>query len=537
MSQRHVSLRGTRRPHKPTTTRRRDANPDAPVHVTVTLRSPALPDADHLPSQGMNYKNFAAQFGASKADADKVEQVLGGYGLKAEEVSLGTSSIKFKGTVKEMEAAFGEKLGIYHNPVQGEFRGREGTNELQIPADLDGIITGVFGLDQRRVAKRSATAPAATSLAPLAPADLENHYNFPPGNATGQTIAIAEFGGGYFADDLTAFCSKYGLSVPNVQVVPVNLQPLTLDQIQALPQPQQDMDLEYSIEVNMDVQIVAGLCPGANIVVYFATFDQQGWVAMLNQAIQLRPVTLSVSYGLAEEDPDWSATALTEINKRLNAAAVMGITVCVSSGDDGSDCDQRDGKAHVEFPSSSPFVLSVGGTMLTDSSLSGADEVVWWQSPGERTDQGGGATGGGVSTKFPRSSFQNVNIPSVNSGGFDGRVLPDVTALAGPPFYDLILQAGDAPNGGTSASTPLWASLIARINALLPAAKQGRFFTQLLYQAGPSGTVPGQSGFNDITSGNNITVPTPGIGYSASPGYDAASGWGTPDGVKLLNSL
>jgi len=49
--------------------------------------------------------------------------------------------------------------------------------------------------------------------------------------------------------------------------------------------------------------------------------------------------------------------------------------------------------------------------------------------------------------------------------------------------------------------------------------------------------VPGQSGFNDITSGNNTTEPIPGIGYSAGPGYDAASGWGTPDGVKLLNSF
>ncbi len=453
MANQHVSLRGTRRPHKPTTTRRRDADPGATVHVTVTLRSPALPDADHLPNNGMSYEEFQAKFGASQADAAKVEQVLGGYGLKAEEVSLGTSSIKFKGTVKEMEAAFGANLAIYHNPTQGEFRGREGTHELQIPADLAGIVTGVFGLDQRRVAKRGATALAGTSIEPLTPTDLASHYNFPPGDGSGQTIAIAEFGGGYFADDLTAYCDKFSLPTPTVQVVPVNLQSLTLAQIGALPQDQQDLQLSYSTEVNMDVQIVAGLCSGAKIDVYFATFDEHGWVAMLNKVMQLKPVTLSVSYGLAEEDPDWSGAALTEINKRLNAAAVMGITVCVSSGDDGSDCDQRDGKAHVEFPSSSPYVLSVGGTMITGSSLSQAKEIVWWESPGERIPNvGGGATGGGVSTKFPRASFQNVDVPSVNSGGFDGRVLPDVSALSGPPFYDLIFQGQDAPNGGTSAS-------------------------------------------------------------------------------------
>jgi kumamolisin len=509
------------------------------VHVTVTLRSPDLPDADHLPSKGMSYKDFESQYGASKADADKVEQVLGGYGLKSEDVCLGTSSMKFKGTVKEMEAAFGTKLSVYHNDDQGEFRGRDGAHALQIPADLDGVVTGVFGLDQRRVAKRSpAAAPAARALAPVTPSDLENIYNFPPGDGSGQTIGIAEFGGGYFPSDLTAFCNKFGLTVPNVQVVPINLQSLTIQQIQSMPQDQQQISLDYSTEVNMDVQIVAGLCPGANIAVYFATFDQQGWVGMLNQVIQDKPVTLSVSYGLAEDSSDWSAAALKEINKRLNAASMMGITVCVSSGDDGSGCDEHDGSAHVEFPTASPFVLSVGGTQRTGSSRGHISEVVWWESPGERVPGvGGGATGGGVSTKFPRASWQNVNVPSVNSIGFDGRVLPDVTALAGQPLYDLIFLGQDAPNGGTSASTPVWAALIARINAALPSSKQTRFFTKLLYQPGPNGTVPGQVGFNDITSGNNITKPNPGIGYNAGPGYDAASGWGTPDGVKLLNSL
>jgi kumamolisin len=272
-------------------------------------------------------------------------------------------------------------------------------------------------------------------------------------------------------------------------------------------------------------------------VVYFATFDQHGWVAMLNRAMQDRPVTVSVSYGLAEDSTDWSAAALREINKRLNAASVMGITVCVSSGDDGSGCDEHDGKAHVEFPTSSPFVLSVGGTQRV-ASHGTVNEVVWWESPGERVPNvGGGATGGGKSIKFPRASWQNVNIPSVNSSSFDGRVVPDVSALSGQPLYDLIFLGQDAPNGGTSASTPVWAALIARINAALPAAKRQRFFTKLLYQSGPTGAVPGQVGFNDITSGDNITKPNPGIGYKAGPGYDAVSGWGTPNGAKLLNAL
>ncbi len=86
----------------------------------------------------------------------------------------------------------------------------------------------------------------------------------------------------------------------------------------------------------MDVQIVAGLCSKANITVYFSTFDQGGWVDLLNAAITAKPVALSISWGLAEDNPGWSTNAIDAINERLNAARVLGITVCISSGDDGS---------------------------------------------------------------------------------------------------------------------------------------------------------------------------------------------------------
>jgi kumamolisin len=116
-------------------------------------------------------------------------------------------------------------------------------------------------------------------------------------------------------------------------------------------------------------------------------------------------------------------------------------------------------------------------------------------------------------------------------------VVPDVSALAGAPFYDLIFVGKPQPNGGTSASAPLWAALIARINAKLPPAKQQRFLTPLLYQNGASGQPIGKVASRDITSGNNASKPQPGKGYNAGAGFDAATGWGVPDGVKLLNAL
>jgi kumamolisin len=173
--------------------------------------------------------------------------------------------------------------------------------------------------------------------------------------------------------------------------------------------------------------------------------------------------------------------------------------------------------------------------MIT-ATASGEVEETWWVEPGSRDGQGGGSTGGGVSVEFQRPSWQDVSIPSVNPGAFDGRVMPDVAALAGPPFYDLTLFGEDAPNGGTSASAPLWASLVARVDAGVPSGDRQRFLTPLLYQAGRDGQPRGRSACRDVTLGQNVSTP-PGVGYRAGPGYDAVTGWGTPDGVALLQSL
>src|SRR5271170_6251422 len=127
----------------------------------------------------------------------------------------------------------------------------------------------------------------------------------------------------------------------------------------------------------MDAQIIASLCPKAQIFVYFATFDQKGWVDLLNKVIQTAPVALSISWGATEDGPGvWSDAARTVISQQLSAAASRGITVCVASGDDGTSGTDSSGnlltgkRTHVNFPGSSPFVLSVGGTMLTGTAAS-----------------------------------------------------------------------------------------------------------------------------------------------------------------------
>jgi len=538
-SKAHVLLPGSKRGKDGDAKQVGDVDPKENIVVTIGLAGPKLPGPGEYVGKTLTPAQLAEQFGAKPADADAVAKSLKKFGLKVESVSLETRSMTVSGTAKAIEAAFKPGMVIMRSARDGDYRGRQGA--IQIPAELKGIVTGVFGLDQRRMARRksSAAVPAshagAGALSPLAPADLEQRYNFPPGGAAGQSVAIAEFGGGYFSDDVTAYCSKFQRPAPNVQGIAVDAPAYTLQQTLALPSQQRQQVLGDSVEVMMDVEIIAGLCPQASISVYFSTFDQRGWVDLLNQVIAARPVALSCSWGLAEDDPSWSANALAAIDDRLNAARLLGITTCVSSGDDGSGDQVNDGHAHIDFPSSSPNALGVGGTMLLKSGAN-VKEVTWWESPGQRAG-GGGATGGGVSTVFPRPAWQNVKVKSLNAGSMDGRVAPDISALSGPPYYDLIFVGKDAPNGGTSASAPLWAALIARVSANLPAAKRQRFLTPLLYQNGSNGQPVGKNASRDITVGNNASKPDPGKGYKARAGFDAVTGWGVPDGVKLLNAL
>ena len=563
MAESHVELSGSRRAPPQDAVRVRDIDPQARIEVTVTLKGPDLPALDKMPEKALSRADIDKKWGVPAASVQKVEGVLRTFGLQIQDVKQGGRSLRVSGSAAAMVATFQPKLGIYQVLGQGEIRGREGV--LMVPRELDGLISGVEGFDQRRMAHRHATtrtakrpallatpAAAATGpLKPLTPADLQQRYNFPSGNAAGATIIIAEFGtpltGGnvlppaYIPSDVTAFCTAHGISAPTVRIKSVNIAPLNQQQyemsLSKLPPQLANLLFGQTAETMMDAQIIAALCPGADIAVYFASWDQKGWIDFLDEVTSGQPATpvaVSISYGLAEEAADWTHGAMNSINHRLQIAAMQGINVCVSSGDDGTGCGQSGNRCHVEFPGASPFVLSVGGTMLAQGAGGQVDEVVWWEAPGRRTNtsKGGGSTGGGVSVLNQRPPWQTVQVTSLNAGAPNGRVVPDVAALAGPPLYDLLLDGKPLPDGGTSAAAPLWASLIARINAGLPAAKRQRFLGPLIYKAAVA-----QAGFRDIVSGQNASHPNPGKGYQAAAGFDAVSGLGVPDGVRLLNAL
>jgi kumamolisin len=225
----------------------------------------------------------------------------------------------------------------------------------------------------------------------------------------------------------------------------------------------------------------------------------------------------------------WSAAAIEHVNHSLLAVAHLGITVCVSTGDDGSESQIQDGHAHVNFPATSPYVLAVGGTTLharkgTNEQMA-VTEVVWNDGPGS-----GSGGGGGDITPIP--SWQEGKVPrSINPGSFAGRAIPDVAANADPKTGYLVMNGGQfGIVGGTSASAPLWASLVSRINAL-NGARAGNFNALLYTTIGPAGAL------RDITNGNNDTDGLLDGQFQAGPGWDACTGWGAPDGIKLLAAL
>jgi kumamolisin len=228
---------------------------------------------------------------------------------------------------------------------------------------------------------------------------------------------------------------------------------------------------------------------------------------------------------------------MTQFDAALQSAAMLGITVCCSAGDDGAadmHADHWDGIAHVDFPASSPFALACGGTRLEASAGKITKETVWNQKGIDPRSKSFGSTGGGISQFFPIPSYQSANAtipPSANPGGKAGCGVPDVSAVADPATgYDILVDGQFFQGfGGTSAVAPLWAGLIALINQSL--GRRVGFVNAVLYgKARTSGV------FHDIVVGDNKPADSP-VGYTATVGWDACTGLGTPDGQKLLDAL
>ena len=525
--QNRVELKTSDRTEFPGARKVGPADPNERIEVTVVLRRgsepSAFPSIDRLGAtapkerEHLSREDFAAKFGARAADIAKIRAFAEEYGLEIISESPARRSVFLGGTVEAFSKAFGVQLSRYQH-ARGTYRCRTGT--LQIPAELEGIIEGVFGLDNRPQAQthfrrrkdqdsagRVRTHAAAVSYTPL---DVAQAYNFPAGtDGTGQCVAILELGGGYNSADLTKFFAGLKISQPKITDVPVD---------GGSNSPTGDPDGPDG-EVELDVEVVGAIASAAKIAVYFTTNTDQGFLDALTTAVHdttNRPSIISISWGGPESS--WTQQAMNSFSSACQDAATMGVTVLAASGDSGSTDGSTDNQPTVDFPASSPYILGCGGTRLSLSGAKITAEVAW-----NETSSGEGATGGGVSGFFAIPTYQKQAGVPKSPSGFVGRGVPDVSGDADPETgYNVVVDGSATVIGGTSAVAPLWAGLLARINQSL--GKNVGYVNPLLYASKTAAT------FHDIVSGTNGT-------YSAGPGWDACTGLGTPDGTALLKSL
>jgi kumamolisin len=517
------------------------ASSDERLEVTLRLRPKTpLPKAQDMlklskaPLKTLTHNQYEKLYGAGEKDLALVKKFAEEHNLSVVRESPARRTVIVSGTVSDFNRAFGVSLNVYAY-ANGTYRGREGS--IRIPAELSTVVEGVFGLDNRPVARRHHLRPrAADGAQPFNGVQLAQIYNFPQGtDGTGQTIGIIELGGGYRPSDLDSYFSSLGLTTPTV--IPVSVDGGTNSPTSA------NSD---DAEVVLDIQVAGAAAPGAKFVVYFAPNDaaSNGFMDALTKAVHdtdNSPSVISISWGGPEEIPN--SNFQTEFDKELQAAALLGITVCVAAGDNGAaDMGPRawDGKAHVDFPSASPFALSCGGTRLLTASGAISAESVWNQhqadlSPEAGSDGSFGSGGGGVSGAFPVPDYQQqAGVPgSLNPVGFQGRGVPDVTGDGDPDSgYNIFVDGQAIQEGGTSAVAPLWAALIARINQKLN-GRVGFVNPQLYALAANSGV------FQDITVGDNRVSfqQFNNVGYDAGRGWDATSGLGSPDGTVLSKLL
>lgn len=513
-SQKRVELAGSHRDTVAGASAPRPIDNHELIQATVVLRRrtrtnmPAVEEFAYRQPNTTSYHTrdeFAVLHGADPADIASIEAFAHEHGLTVSERSVARRSVVLKGTVANMQAAFGTTLAHYDTPA-GSYRGRTGS--VMIPANLQGVITAVLGLDNRPVAKpHIRRADAAKVSGALTPAQVALAYGFPTGaTGAGQTIGIIELGGGYNTADLSMYFGAHAPTVTSVSVDGGANQP--------------GVDQNSDGEVMLDIEVSGSVAPGARIVVYFAPNTDQGFHDAITTAVQdtvNKPSVISISWGGPEDS--WTPQASTAMLEACTDAAGVGVTITAAAGDNGATDGVTDGKLHVDLPACLPPVLGCGGTKLTVSAGAIKTEVVW-----NELAENEGATGGGVSISQPIPSYQaQAGVPVQPQTKFAGRGVPDVAGDADPVTgYKVRVDGQNLVIGGTSAVAPLWAGLIALINQQL--GKPVGFVQPALYQ------MISTSAFHEVLKGNNN-------GYQAGPNWNACTGLGTPDGAAILKAL
>jgi kumamolisin len=493
-----------------------EIDPAGLIELTlITRRAAPLPhDAAGVPIR-LSRADLHQRHGSDPADHELVTRVLGQLEPAIQVIAPdpATRRLTIAGPAIVLAGLFGAELTRVSSPgPEGEpvtHRYRSGS--LFIPAELDGVVEAVLGLDSRPQARpQFRFADPAAIVATYTPPEVASLYQFPAGtDGTGQTVAIIELGGGFAAADLDTYFSSLGSPVPSVTAMSID------GASNVAGQAPQGADAE----VLLDIELIGAIAPSARQLVYFAPNTDQGFVDAVTTAVHADPTPAAVSISWGGPESSWTAQAMTALDQAIADGVALGVTVTVAAGDNGSSDGVSDGQPHTDFPASSPHALACGGTSLRADPATGviSSETVW------NDGANGGATGGGVSVTFPLPAWQaGAGVPASPTGS-PGRGVPDVAGNADPSTgYQVLVDGQQTVIGGTSAVAPLLAALTARLAQA--AGKPLGLLQASLY----SGVQPGQpvAGIRDITTGSNGA-------YSAGPGWDACTGLGVPIGSAL----
>jgi kumamolisin len=547
--------------HRAQATRLRPVHPSRRVSVSIGVRHDGkglLARISGTRVKSAPLREIVRRHGATDADIQAIVRWARAEGLTARVGKLRTRVI-VSGPASRMSRAFGVPLHHY--------RARNGRTyvaapkAIPVPPAIAGVATGIAGLSHvpppvrvtptPKPPQGSPAAPATPTCAntpsidlsayglgtPMTPFGMAQAYGFDAigtgSSYPAQTIAILEIDQSYDPPDLAQIQQKcrFGAGSAPVRVRAINLAGA-----------QTQIGTGNNGEANLDTQLVAALAPaGTTVVVINVAGDAATpFSDFFEQAAALPNLTvISMSYGGSEMAQEMgeltSPQDFTQADTLAQALVASGVSMFASSGDQGSMGPPANvcasnfpayglpGYASVNWPASAPGVTAVGGTMWSATTRTVPGEQVWNENgtvtglPWPCVVAGGG---GGQSVIFPRPAWQKTAGAAVRGLG---RLVPDVSMLAGQPGYLTSTAGNTTTSEGTSASAPLLASAVLRINAerLAAGRKPVGYLNPLLY--GPLAT-----GVQDITVGNNDIFGT-GVCCTAGPGYDMASGLGAPN--------
>ena len=495
---------------------------------------------------------FAKRFGPTQTTVHDVTSALRDQGLSVHVNPLRPFEVKFSGQAGTVNALFNTKLTVVRD-VRTQQRFRSLTLTPRIPSSISGKAVGVLGLS---------TIPVAHSLAhqithaqgqlPLNPARHQGHLS--GASACQAATDEANANGGYTADFLAYYYGVgplYGLNDvgSGVRIGIPELDALDLTDIDAfqscfgtnatINEFAVDGGTDSPIssgEAALDVEANIGIAPGATIDVEYTPSSPQGTYDSLSDIINANnDNAIAISWGLCENSSD--QTIVSAMGALFSQAAAQGQSVFASSGDNGS-ADCVDSSAlEVSEPASQQNVIAVGGTTITQTS-----EVVW--------NDGTSGTGGGTSADWCMPTYQakpqipgliaydSWTAPSCSNGY--ARQVPDVSAV-GDPATGMVIYAngGWTTFGGTSLSAPIWSGISAIVSASPYCSAWGSnvggdagVLPKALYSMATRSNIRQQM-FYDVTSGNNDVGGYHSGVYESRPGFDMASGFGTPQVTGL----